>query len=195
MLRPPLGQLLKFTLARIWYPLLLLPVALLFGLLYAFNEWRWNVASKDWAEVAAFVILLPALATGLWRWYRRRDAFLAWLTAFVAAFVFREIHIDGTTDAIYLAMLALMLLAWWRYAWFAGYLASRVTLTLLSGSLFTYFVALGCDKNVWTFATADIKLLQHVEEFIELAGHLQVLLLSLLARAAANPLMPGNARK
>lgn len=189
-LRPPLPRLLVFTLARIWYPLLLLPVLLLYGLIYGI-EHGVHPGSKDLAENASLAVLAAGIVVTLLRWLKRQRApFLAWLAMFTGTLLLRELHAEGaSTTPLYLLMLALLLALWWRYAWFGPWLAARINLSLLAGALFTYFVAVGCDKNVWTFVTDNIRLLQHVEEFVELAGHLQILLLALLARAAPNPLL------
>lgn len=189
VMRPPLSQLMKFTLTRIWYPLLLLPVLLLYGLVFSIQHGV-HPGTKALAEDAALAVLGASTVISLLRWLQARSAFLLWLAAFSGALVLRELHADGTsTTPIYLLILALLLLLYMRYRSFAEYLAPRLNLSLLAGVLTTYFISVGCDKNLWTFVTGDIRLLQHVEEFIELAGHAQLMALALLARRMPNPLM------
>lgn len=180
--------------SRIWYPILLLPVILLFAQIYLIQQYRWTIASKDFAETSALVVLGAAFVICVARWIRVQHAFLAWLSAWIGAFLLREIHLDGTSTFIYLAMLGLLLIGWWQYARLADYLGGRITLTLLAGVFFTYFVSVGCDKKFWTFLADDF-LLQHAEEFLELPGHLQLLLLSLLCRPASGLLAATPARE
>lgn len=165
-----------------------MPIVLLLGQIELLVDHGWTLASKALAEIAAIVVLGAALAMGVARWVLLRHSFLAWLSALTGCFLLREINLDGTSTLLYLAMLGLLLLGWRRYTWFADYLAGRITLTLLAGVFFTYFVSQGCDKNLWAFVTDNRPLLEHAEEFIELAGHLMVLLLILLCRPVSNPL-------
>lgn len=186
--RPPLTALLSFSLHRLWWPALLLPPLVLL-LLSLYARWSDFVPDKRFAENAALWVLYLALAAGAVRCLRQRNPYWYWLILLIAAFVFREHHFDNTTVGVFLIIAALLLDAWRRYPRYAGYFASRATLSLLTATLLSYLLAVGCDKGAFSFLSGSFQLQNHVEEYVELLGHVMLLTLVLCSSKAVNPLM------
>lgn len=177
----------QFPPGRIWYPVLLLPLAALYALVFIVGDLGRPITSHASAATAAVAMLGLSFLISLIRWFRTRHRYFLLLTVFVACFLLREfrphgLRIPGFNDGIYLMVLAQALLVWWKYPWFAEYFSGRTTPTLLAGGLASFLTVWGCDAQVFTFVTADLRVLAHVEEFMEVWAHAHTLLLVLLSR-------------
>ncbi len=178
MQRPAFGALIRFSLKRIWYPAWLLPWILVWILVPAHVN-GWLSVPKQPAEIASPILLGIALLAALVHLARERNAWGCWLSALLFTFLCREFHFAGTSTAVYIGVLGLFMLAWLRYPWFADHLGSGKVLTPLSTALMCYFVAVGLDSHWWKFLPGDKYDWAHVEEYIELTGHLLLLKLAL----------------
>lgn len=186
--RPALAPLISFTLRRLWWPAVVLPPLVLVSL-SLHVRWTGFVPDKHLAEAWALYVLLAAFVLCVLQYFRRREPYWFWLTLLVAAFAFREYHFDNTTVGIFLLILGLLFYAWRRYPRFALYFASRTTLSLLAATLLSYFLAVGCDKGWFDFLSGSNALQNHVEEYVEILGHIMLLTLALCSARSENPLM------
>lgn len=144
--------------------------------------------SKKISEPVAPVLLSVAILTCIMRWRSHRDVFFVWLGALLTTFFCRELHFAGTSAFVYIGFLALMFIAWHQYARMAGYFGGRIFMTLFSTTLLSYMIAVGLDNHWWKFLPGDKYQWAEVEEFVEITGHLMLLLLTALARPQPNPM-------
>ena len=107
--------------------------------------------------------------------HRRVGTFFSLLLAcFVWALFLRELHFWGTDKGFFIAVLAL---AWWaslRRDEIRDYLSRQMIGGLLSGALWTYFVAMVFDYHVLSFLPAYYDWTDNIEETLENLGHLMV---------------------
>lgn len=188
--RPAFGTILGFSLRRIWWPAWLLPWVIVWTLVPAHVNGIVTVPKAP-GEIAAPIILILALAIGLWRLRREHSPWMLWLSLLLFTFLCREFHFAGTSTAVYVGVLALFFIAWYRYPVYAAYLGSPRVLTLFSTALFCYFVAVGLDSHWWKFLPGDKYDWANVEEYVEVTGHLLLVALTWLSKPVEDHLTAG----
>jgi hypothetical protein len=178
---PPLADLVRFLLDRVFWPGLLVVPAVAAIVAVAIVQQRYT-PSKELLETIGLAVPSLAAVVALVRALFGREPFFIWTALLAVNFALRELDIEGTTDLVYVGVALLMLVAWRCYPRLAPYLAGRTVLTLLSGALFTYFLTATLDLRWWRFVPYEDVFEMRLEETMEIVGHLQLLALALLAR-------------
>lgn len=187
-LRPPFARICRHSLTHIFYPWWLLPVAVV-AVLLPLNIAGKIELDKTLPEFLALALLFLAVIICIQRWRRLRADFLLWLSILLVIFLCRELHFEGSAALVYLGFPTLMIIAWRRYASLGSYLGSRRFLNLFSTAIVSYLIAVGMDNHWWKFLPGDKYQWAGVEEYVELTGHLMLLLLAASCKAAPNALL------
>lgn len=172
---------------RIAWPVWVIPTSLLITLSLVLRLGH-ALPEKDLAEVAALVILGFSTSCAALRWLWTRQVWWVWLACFTASLLFREIHLDNTSVGAVILIIALLLYAWQHYDRFARHFDDNMTFNLLAMALFSYGLAVACDKGLLNFLSGGFHPQNQVEEFIEVLGHSAMLLMTLQRR----PSLPGK---
>jgi len=185
---PSFGNILRYSLGRIWYPLWLVPIAVVAILLPLHMHGTLELAKAISEPIEPGILASAFIIAGI-RWHKLRRPFFIWLALLLAAFFYRELHFAGTATMMYIAFLVLMFAAWLQYPKLGDYLGSRLFLTLFSTTLFSYMIAVGLDKHWWKFLPGHKYQWARVEEYVEIAGHLLLLALTITVKPVENRLL------
>lgn len=188
---PTFGQIVHLSLSRVWIPAILIALTLVIGigLLIEFEVLPGDETIRPIMETASLGVLPAALLIALGRYAIGREAFFLWLTGFAGVLFCRELHFQGTSAGVYVGLGILAWLACRYYPQLGGYFANRRVATILTLILLMYFIGVTLDRNVWKFIPDRKIWASPLEEIVEIAGHIGVVILALAARPADNPLL------
>ncbi len=188
--------ILIFDLKNLWYPALAITpiVCLLTGLLYSAGMLGAERPLKDMMENISPPILAVAAGLALVRLAISKSPYFIWLAILCGSLFCRELHFEGTSIGIYVALVILLLVAGLKYSLFAEYFSSRTVITLVTCVFFTYFIAMTFDQRWYTFIPNARKYYRPVGEIIEVTGHIFTLMLVLLSRKTSPVFSPAATR-
>ena len=184
---PDIVPYVRFCLGQIRLPMLIIPPIAAVSLGIA-CYYQGAFVQKHVVEAAALIVLGAAMLVGGLQWAIKRDAFAGWVLGVTLALFCRELHFMGTSSGVYVALVFLALFAWFKYPWFADYLAHRRNLTLLAMAMFTYALSVSIDQHWWQFDVI-LNMGTTLEECLEIVGHAFVLLLALTMRKGKGVLL------
>ena len=155
------------------YRFLILPplVTVLLWIIMAAGVFR---PEKQGLEIAAVVVsgLFMLIATA--RFIISRHVFFLWSTALFVLILSREIHFEGTDEAIFIGLAILGGIVLLKYDRFKDYLANPWVVNLLVAGFFTYFLSQTVDQRWWRIIPGEDLVNVSLEEFLELAGHCMI---------------------
>ena len=190
MIRGTLWEILLFSLPRVRFWPLLIPVAIASGVGFVVNTERIHpYVFQQQGEYAAIVILSLALVCSYLRLRKVGDLYFRWLTWLIAVLLLRELDPPGASIAAELALPVLALLAGAGYFRMSGYFANGTVLSLMVFVLFTYVVTEMLDGGAFKFLPREEVWERGTEEVTELVGHVGVVLLALWSREGTSPLL------
>ena len=166
---------------QIWYPVLALPLVLMIGVGVGMRRGYVGLDEKVLERIAIHLLSFAGIVS-VGRLMLGRRPFFFWMSGMGAALLCREIHFVGTSTGFYIVLAGLIGLALLKYEALAEYLGSRTVVTLLAGSFFCYFIAQTLDQQWWRFAIGKPAWSGPLEEFIEVVGHIHIVLLTIVSR-------------
>ena len=86
----------------------------------------------------------------------------------------REIHFEGTDEAIFIGLVILLGIVLLKYDRFKDYLANPWVINLLVAGFFTYFLSQTIDQRWWRILPGEEIVNVSLEETLELAGHCMI---------------------
>lgn len=149
-----------------WPPFLIAPLAILFT--YLAHRQGWN-AGLEKAHLESLALLLTGGSLIAYLWRAKRDPSpLVWIMiAFSFSFFCREIHFAGTSDGVYIALLAIVIWSWkWRKKLREPFQRGKFK-TWLFAMGWTYFLAIFIQRRA-------LKHLVPIPEFLELEHAIHV---------------------
>jgi len=108
------------------------------------------------------------------RFIYSKEKFFLWATGMMLVLFVREIHPPGSSEGVYLGLLALFYVAYKKHHLFAHYFRSKRLVTLLGTGFFSYFIAVTTDQRFWKFVPAEKIFHTTLEESLELLGHILI---------------------
>ena len=165
------------------WPFLLVAPALGAGFAVAIVPGHFH-ATKELLENVGLAVPTFATLVAAGRYVASREPFFAWAALLAANFAARELDAPGYTDLVYVVFAAIVALAWWQYDRLEPYLSTRVVLTGLACTFWTYILTATLDLRWWRFLPYEAIFEERLEETLEIVGHAQLLLTMLLARRA-----------
>jgi hypothetical protein len=164
------------------YRFLILPplVTVLLWIIMAAGVFR---PEKQGLEIAAVVVsgLFMLIATA--RFIISRHVFFLWSTALFVLILSREIHFEGTDEAIFIGLAILGGIVLLKYDRFKDYLANPWVINLLVAGFFTYFLSQTVDQRWWRIIPGEDLVHVPLEETLELLGHGMIGFAVVLCRA------------
>ena len=130
--------------------------------------------AKEPLEIAAVVVSAIFMLIAALRFIMSRHVFFLWSTALFLLIMSREIHFDGTDEAIFIGLLILLGIILLKYDNFKDYLANPVVINLLVAGFFTYFLSQTVDQRWWRIIPGEDLVNVSLEETLELLGHLMI---------------------
>jgi len=129
---------------------------------------------KQGLEIAAVVVsgLFMLIATA--RFIISRHVFFLWSTALFVLILSREIHFEGTDEAIFIGLAILGGIVLLKYDRFKDYLANPWVINLLVAGFFTYFLSQTIDQRWWRGFPGEEIVFVSLEETLELLGHCMI---------------------
>ena len=155
------------------YRFLILPplVTVLLWIIMAADVFR---PEKQGLEIAAVVVSGLFMLIAAARFIISRHVFFLWSTALFVLILSREIHFEGTDEAIFLGLAILGGIVLLKYDRFKDYLANPWVINLLVAGFFTYFLSQTVDQRWWRIIPGEDLVNVSLEEFLELAGHCMI---------------------
>ncbi len=155
------------------YRFLILPplVTVLLWIIMAADVFR---PEKQGLEIAAVVVSGLFMSIAAARFIISRHVFFLWSTALFVLILSREIHFEGTDEAIFLGLAILGGIVLLKYDRFKDYLANPWVINLLVAGFFTYFLSQTVDQRWWRIIPGEDLVNVSLEEFLELAGHCMI---------------------
>jgi len=163
----------KLLMNRFNYGVLFIPPALtvLLWIIMAFGVFR---PEKQGLEIAAVVVSGSFMLIAALRFIFSRHVFFLWSTALFVLILCREIHFEGTDEAIFIGLAILWGIVLLKYDRFKGYLANPWVINLLVAGFFSYFLSQTIDQRWWRIIPGEDFVHVPLEEFLELAGHCMI---------------------
>ena len=152
------------------WPALLGPLLILFTYAAYALGWDW-VQSKGLHESVA--LFLTPIALGLFAWtaFETRDPLQQVLAGLAAIFLMRELHIYGTHNATYVALVASVIWGWnWRHRLAVPFLRPG-TRSLVYSALLTYLLSQLLDRRALRVLPNEPTIRLGAEEMMENPGH------------------------
>ncbi|XAM00907.1 hypothetical protein OT109_05880 [Phycisphaeraceae bacterium D3-23] len=138
--------------------------------------------TKSRLETTSVVMLGVALAAILGRWFAAKEASKLWLAAVVVVLFCRELHFAGTSEAVYVGIALLLVVALYRPRWTQDILTSRSGATLLAMAFACYAFSVSLDGKWWFDWTVRwVEAAKLAEEVLEFTGHTLILALACTA--------------
>jgi len=155
------------------YRFLILPllVTVLLWIIMAAGVFR---PEKQGLEIAAVVVSGLFMLIAAARFIISRHVFFLWSTALFVLILSREIHFEGTDEAIFLGLAILGGIVLLKYDRFKDYLANPWVINLLVAGFFTYFLSQTVDQRWWRIFPGEELVNVSLEETLELAGHCMI---------------------
>jgi hypothetical protein len=101
-----------------------------------------------------------------------KDKFFLWASAMMLVLFVREIHPPGSSEGVYLGLLALFYIAHKNHQIFVDYFRNKYLVTFLGVGFFTYFISVTTDQRWWKFIPGEKMVYSTVEESMEVLGHI-----------------------
>jgi hypothetical protein len=146
------------------------------------------IPEKEPLERLAVELLFVTTALATLRLAFGLHPFFLWGTALLSVLLSREIHFAGTSEGVYLGLLALFALALYYAEQLSEYLASRFVVNSLAAGIFAYAIAVSLDarwwkpRDLWGGIPGEEIFHVPLEESMELVGHVLISLGVLCAR-------------
>ena len=155
------------------YRFLILPplVTVLLWIIMAADVFR---PEKQGLEIEAVVVSGLFMLIAAARFIISRHVFFLWSTALFVLILAREIHFEGTDEAIFIGLAILGGIVLLKYDRFKDYLANPWVINLLVAGFFTYFLSQTVDQRWWRIIPGEDFVNVSLEEFLELAGHCMI---------------------
>jgi len=143
-------------------------------------------------EIAAVVVSGLFMVIAAVRFISSRHVFFLWSTALFLLIMCREIHFEGTDEAIFIGLLILLGVVLLKYDRLKDYLANPWVINSLVVGFFIYFLSQTVDQRWWRGLPAEENVFVPLEETLELLGHCVIGVAVVLCRAykPANPRIP-----
>lgn len=122
-------------------------------------------------EIAAVVVSGMLMLIGAVRFIITRHVFFLWGTALLLLIMCREIHFDGTDEAIFIGLALLLGIVLIKYDHFKAYFDNPRVVNLLVAGFFTYFLSQTVDQRWWKIIPGEDLAHVPLEETLELLGH------------------------
>lgn len=130
--------------------------------------------AKPGLEIAAVVVSGLFMLIAAVRFIVSRHVFFLWSTVLFLLIMCREIHFEGTDEAIFIGLVVLLGIVLLKYDRFKAYLANPWVVNLLVAGFFTYFLSQTVDQRWWRIIPGEDFVNVSLEEFLELAGHCMI---------------------
>ncbi len=155
------------------YRFLILPplVTVLLWIIMAADIFR---PEKQGLEIESIVVCGLFMLIAAARFIISRHVFFLWSTALFVLILGREIHFEGTDEAIFIGLAILGGIVLLKYDRFKDYLANPWVINLLVAGFFTYFLSQTVDQRWWRIIPGEDFVNVSLEEFLELAGHCMI---------------------
>jgi hypothetical protein len=128
--------------------------------------------SKETLELAALIILAGFGLLCFSRFVYSKDKFFLWASAMMLVLFVREVHPPGSSEGVYLGLLALFYIAHKNHQIFVDYFRNKYLVNLLGVGFFTYFISVTTDQRWWRFIPGEKMVYTTVEESMEVLGHI-----------------------
>ncbi len=163
----------KLLMNRFNYGVLFIPPALtvLLWIIMAFGVIK---PEKQPLEIAAVVVSGLFMLIAAVRFIVSRHVFFLWSTVLFLLIMCREIHFEGTDEAIFIGLVVLLVIVLLKYDRFEDYLANPWVINLLVAGFFTYFLSQTVDQRWWRIIPGENLVNVSLEETLELLGHAMI---------------------
>ena len=128
--------------------------------------------AKPPLEIAAVVLSAALMLIAAARFIITRHVFFLWSTVLFLLIMCREIHFEGTDEAIFIGLAILFGIILRKYDLFRTYLDNPWVVNLLVAGFFTYFLSQTVDQRWWRAVPGEELAHVPLEESLELLGHL-----------------------
>jgi len=163
----------KLLMNRFNYGVLFIPPALTVLLWIIMAAGVVNPA-KPPLEIAAVVVCGLFMLIAVVRFIVSRHVFFLWSTALFLLILSREIHFEGSDEAIFIGLVILLGIVLLKYDRFKAYLDNPWVVNLLVIGFFTYFLSQTVDQRWWRGFPGEEIVFVSLEETLELAGHCMI---------------------
>ncbi len=163
----------KLLMNRFNYGVLFIPPALTVLLWIIMAAGVVNPA-KPPLEIAAVVVCGLFMLIAVVRFIVSRHVFFLWSTALFLLILSREIHFEGSDEAIFIGLVILLGIVLLKYDRFKAYLDNPWVVNLLVTGFFTYFLSQTVDQRWWRGFPGEEIVFVSLEETLELAGHCMI---------------------
>lgn len=130
--------------------------------------------AKEPLEIAAVVISAALMLIAAVRFFVTRHVFFLWSTVLFLLIMCREIHFEGTDEAIFIGFAVLLGVILNKYDRFRTYLDNPWVVNLLVAGFFTYFLSQTVDQRWWRMIPGEGLAHVPLEESLELLGHVTI---------------------
>ncbi len=128
-------------------------------------------AEKPPLETASVVVSGLFMVIAAVRFIGSRHVFFLWSTALFLLIMCREIHFEGTDEAIFIGLLLLLGVVLLKYDRLKDYLANPWVINSLVAGFFIYFLSQTVDQRWWQDFPGESLVFVPLEETLELLGH------------------------
>jgi hypothetical protein len=125
-------------------------------------------------ETAALFVTAGFCLMCFSRFLYNKEKFFLWAAVMMLVLFVREIHPPGSSEGVYLGLLALFYFAYKKHHLFVHYFRGKRLVTLLGTGFFSYFLAVTTDQRFWKFIPAEEIFYTTLEESLELLGHILI---------------------
>jgi len=141
---------------------------------------------KQPLEIAAVAVSGMFMLVAAVRFMLSRQAFFLWSAALFLLIMCREIHFDGTDQAIFIGLVILLGIILYQYDRFKPYLANPWVINLFVAGFFTYFLSQTVDQRWWRVIPGEDLVNVSLEEILEMIGHVMIGSAAVLCRRNKN---------
>jgi len=163
----------RLLLGRFNYRFLILPpaVTVLLWIIMANDVIK---PEKPSLEIAAVVVSGLFMLIAAVRFIISRQVFFLWSTALFLLIMCREIHFEGSDEAIFIGLVILLGIVLLKYDRLKDYLFNPLVINLLVSGFFIYFLSQTVDQRWWRGFPAEEIVFVPLEETLELLGHFMI---------------------
>lgn len=162
-----------------WYLLLLLVAALPIIIWLRDSPWKYWVSREPHEIISPWLLGAAFVIEGIRALVQRRP--LHYILSFLMfALLFREIHLSGTGNLVYLNVVVAMVWMWiWR-ARIRDDLRARAATSWFIAGWVVYVAALLIQRRVFSFVPGEKHVVLALEESLETLGHVMIVVSMLL---------------
>jgi hypothetical protein len=139
--------------------------------------------AKQGLEIAAVVVSGLFMLIAAVRYIVSRHVFFLGSAVLFLLIMCREIHFEGTDEAIFIGLVVLLGIVLLKYDRFEAYLANPWVVNLLVAGFVTYFLSQTVDQRWWRIIPGEDLVHVPLEETLELLGHGMIGFAVVLCRA------------